>query len=115
MSIPDALELYGLGSQGAYGDVQGDRPNIFDVVGWKKWDAWANYRGWNQVDARRRFCEKAESILASKGFNDLTDPDKARIEREYNDCVNDLRDRGISQEAIAAEKQRIIDEKNHAQ
>lgn len=45
------LELYALFKQATEGDVKGDRPEGFDMVGAAKYDAWDDKRGQSKADA----------------------------------------------------------------
>ncbi len=45
------LELYSLFKQATEGDVKGERPEGFDMVGSAKYDAWEDRRGMPRGDA----------------------------------------------------------------
>ncbi|KAI7854557.1 acyl CoA binding protein-domain-containing protein [Circinella umbellata] len=51
------LELYALYKQAAQGNVDTQRPGIFDVVGRAKWDAWKKLEGLNILEAKHRYVE----------------------------------------------------------
>ncbi|KAI8143286.1 acyl CoA binding protein-domain-containing protein [Fennellomyces sp. T-0311] len=51
------LELYALYKQAAQGNVDTQRPGIFDVVGRAKWDAWKKLEGLNSLEAKHRYVE----------------------------------------------------------
>lgn len=53
-AMPDnatLLELYSLFKQATEGDVKGERPEGFDLVGAAKYDAWEDRRGTSRDDA----------------------------------------------------------------
>ncbi|KAG7474175.1 acyl-CoA-binding domain-containing protein 7 [Solea senegalensis] len=41
----ELLDLYGLYKQATVGDVNTDRPGLFDMKGKAKWDAWDSRKG----------------------------------------------------------------------
>ena len=48
----EALRIYALTQQAQFGDVQGDRPKIWDPIERAKWDAWATTQGMTRTAAR---------------------------------------------------------------
>ncbi|MFK2905701.1 acyl-CoA-binding protein [Dyella ginsengisoli] len=58
------LKLYALFKQGSEGDVQGPQPGFFDFVGTAKYEAWAQLRGIERDEARRRYIALVERLLA---------------------------------------------------
>lgn len=70
MSMKEGLKLYGHGMQGAYGDVKGDRPSMWNIVERSKWDSWDAQRGVKSDDAQKQFLNVAVSILKRKGYSD---------------------------------------------
>jgi acyl-CoA-binding protein len=58
------LKLYALFKQGSDGDVQGPQPGFFDFVGTAKYEAWAQLRGIERDEARRRYIALVERLLA---------------------------------------------------
>lgn len=58
------LKLYALFKQGSEGDVQGPQPGFFDFVGTAKYEAWAQLRGVDRDEARRRYIALVEQLLA---------------------------------------------------
>lgn len=58
------LRLYALFKQGSEGDVQGPQPGFFDFVGTAKYEAWAQLRGVERDEARRRYIALVERLLA---------------------------------------------------
>ncbi|KAJ8659379.1 hypothetical protein O0I10_004741 [Lichtheimia ornata] len=51
------LELYALFKQASTGNVNTQRPGIFDVVGRAKWDAWKQLEGLSTLEAKHRYVE----------------------------------------------------------
>jgi len=56
------LDLYALYKQATVGDVSGDAPGMFDMVGRAKYDAWAKRRGMSPDDAKQAYIELVESL-----------------------------------------------------
>ena len=102
-----ALKIYGYGRQGAFGDVQGERPSMFDIAGQFKWDAWNERKGMPREEAQRKFLELVEPLLKENGIS-LADPHQKDIEDKYEKCVEHLKDIGISAEVIEQAKQRQL-------
>lgn len=51
------LELYAYYKQVSQGDIDAQRPGIFDVVGRAKWDAWKKLEGTSEMEAKYRYVE----------------------------------------------------------
>ncbi|CAO3617256.1 unnamed protein product [Mucor hiemalis] len=51
------LELYAYYKQVSGGDIDTQRPGIFDVVGRAKWDAWKKLEGTSELEAKYRYVE----------------------------------------------------------
>merc|ERR1711934_108750 len=64
LSNDDKLEFYGLFKQAQVGDVNTDRPGIFDPKGKAKWDAWKAKEGMSSDDAKAAYVAKVQE----KGF-----------------------------------------------
>ena len=64
MSNEDKLEFYALFKQGTVGDVNTERPGMFDMKGKAKWDAWEAKKGMSQDDAKAAYVAKVQE----KGF-----------------------------------------------
>ena len=58
------LALYALYKQGSQGDVQGERPGMFDFVGGAKYDAWAELKGTPQERAQEQYIELVDRLQA---------------------------------------------------
>ncbi len=58
------LELYALYKQGSAGECTGKRPGMLDPVGRAKYDAWKKLAGTPQDEARQRYIDLVEKLLA---------------------------------------------------
>ena len=56
------LEVYALYKQGFIGDVNTDRPGMFDLKGKAKWDAWAAKKGTPKEEAQAAYVELVKSL-----------------------------------------------------
>ena len=56
------LKLYALYKQGTKGDVNGNRPGMFDMVGRAKYDAWAKIKGTAMESAMQQYVDLVESL-----------------------------------------------------
>ncbi|XP_057519434.1 acyl-CoA-binding protein [Amaranthus tricolor] len=65
----DLLILYGLYKQATVGDVNTDRPGLFDPKGKAKWDAWKANEGKSQDDAMSNYITKAKQLLEAAGLS----------------------------------------------
>jgi len=62
----DLLKLYAFYKQSTTGDVAGDRPGIFDMVGRAKYDAWAAIKGKSKDDAMKDYVAIVERLKKKK-------------------------------------------------
>jgi diazepam-binding inhibitor (GABA receptor modulating acyl-CoA-binding protein) len=60
------LELYALFKQSTAGDVAGDRPGMFDLVGKAKYDAWSKQKGKTKDAAMQAYVNLVESLKKKK-------------------------------------------------
>jgi len=60
--------LYGLYKQGTAGDVNIDRPGMFDVIGRGKWDAWNEKKGLSKEEAMATYVDLVEKLKAKYGI-----------------------------------------------
>ena len=60
----ELLDLYGLYKQATVGDCNTERPGMFDMKGKAKWDKWNELKGMSQEEARRKYVELANGLLA---------------------------------------------------
>ncbi|KAI8645438.1 acyl-CoA-binding protein [Parasitella parasitica] len=51
----DLLKLYALFKQTTVGDINTNKPGIFDMKGRYKWDAWNELKGKSQEDAQTEY------------------------------------------------------------
>ncbi|KAI9303168.1 acyl CoA binding protein-domain-containing protein [Cunninghamella echinulata] len=58
------LELYSLYKQVSHGNIDTQRPGIFDVVGRAKWDAWKKLEGLTPIEAKHRYVETLLTVCA---------------------------------------------------
>ncbi len=56
------LKLYSLYKQGQEGDVSGDAPGGFDMVGKAKYNAWEALRGTPKEEAQRQYIELVNTL-----------------------------------------------------
>lgn len=54
-SDQEMLKLYAYYKQATAGDVTGDRPGMFDLVGKAKFDAWTELKGKSKDDAMKEY------------------------------------------------------------
>ncbi|CAJ1986587.1 acyl-CoA binding protein [Leishmania donovani] len=57
------LKFYGLFKQATVGDVNTDRPGIFDYAGKAKWDAWSKLKGISLLDAKRMYVSEYKMMV----------------------------------------------------
>ncbi|SAM08997.1 hypothetical protein [Absidia glauca] len=53
----EKLQLYSLYKQVSHGDIDTQRPGIFDVVGRAKWDAWKKLQGLSTLEAKHQYVD----------------------------------------------------------
>ena len=56
------LDLYALYKQATVGDVSGDPPGMFDMVGRAKYEAWTKRKGMSPDDAKQAYIELVDSL-----------------------------------------------------
>uniref|UniRef100_UPI00358FC08D acyl-CoA-binding protein n=1 Tax=Myxine glutinosa TaxID=7769 RepID=UPI00358FC08D len=64
----EMLEIYCLFKQATVGDVNTERPGMFDLKGKAKWDAWEATKGTSKEDAMKAYIEKVEELKAKYGM-----------------------------------------------
>ena len=64
LSNEKKLEIYALYKQGLIGDVNTDRPGMFDMKGKAKWDAWSAKKGTSQEEAQQAYVDLITDLLA---------------------------------------------------
>ena len=66
MSNDQALSLYARFKQVTVGDVNTDRPGIFDQKGRAKWDAWSAYKGTSKDQAMQEYVDLARQYVSEE-------------------------------------------------
>ncbi|XP_043965946.1 acyl-CoA-binding protein-like [Gambusia affinis] len=61
-------ELYGLYKQATVGDVNTERPGMFDFTGKAKWDAWNPKKGLSKEAAMAGYVELVEKLKEKYGM-----------------------------------------------
>lgn len=61
----ELLKLYSLYKQATVGDVNIDRPGMFNIKDRKKWDAWNELKGTlTQEEAEQKYIEFVDELIA---------------------------------------------------
>ncbi|KAK0098853.1 hypothetical protein PV326_001419 [Microctonus aethiopoides] len=60
----ELLELYALFKQSTVGDVNVDRPGMFDLKGKAKWDRWNGKKGVSKDEAKKLYIAYTSELLA---------------------------------------------------
>lgn len=61
------LELYALNKQATIGDVNAEKPAMFDFVAAAKFNAWTAKRGMSKEDAQQKYIDFVEGLFKSNG------------------------------------------------
>uniref|UniRef100_A0A3Q3LET9 Acyl-CoA-binding protein n=1 Tax=Mastacembelus armatus TaxID=205130 RepID=A0A3Q3LET9_9TELE len=64
----EVTALYGLYKQATVGDVNIDRPGMFDFIGKTKWDGWAAKKGLSKEEAMAAYVDLVEELKAKYGI-----------------------------------------------
>lgn len=64
----EKLTMYGLFKQAKFGDVNTNRPGIFDMTGRAKWDAWKSREGMDREEAMIMYCEEYLALKDTYNF-----------------------------------------------
>lgn len=56
------LKIYALYKQGTQGDVKGDKPGFFDMVGQAKYKAWEDLKGESTENAQQKYIDLINSL-----------------------------------------------------
>jgi diazepam-binding inhibitor (GABA receptor modulator, acyl-CoA-binding protein) len=56
------LRIYALYKQASSGDAQGKGPDLADIVGRAKWDAWNALKGTSNEDAMQQYVDLIEAL-----------------------------------------------------
>lgn len=57
------LELYALNKQATVGDINIDKPTMFDFVAAAKYNAWTTKKGMAKDDAQEKYIQYVESLF----------------------------------------------------
>ena len=57
------LSLYGLFKQASAGDVSGDTPSMFDMVGKAKYSKWESFKGMAKEDAQSQYIAIVKTLM----------------------------------------------------
>lgn len=63
-STDELLKLYSLYKQATVGDVNTERPGIFNIKDRSKWDAWNKLKGMSQEDAEQEYIKLVDELFA---------------------------------------------------
>ncbi|CAH0390230.1 unnamed protein product [Bemisia tabaci] len=64
----ELLEIYALYKQGTVGDVNTDRPGMFDLKGKAKWDAWNGKKGTSSEAAKQSYVATVQKLIEKYGL-----------------------------------------------
>uniref|UniRef100_U3FZT8 Acyl-CoA-binding protein n=1 Tax=Micrurus fulvius TaxID=8637 RepID=U3FZT8_MICFL len=67
-SDQELLDLYGHFKQVTVGDVNTERPGMFDLKGKAKWDAWNKLKGMSKEDAIKAYIAKVNELKEKYGM-----------------------------------------------
>lgn len=84
-TLSEIIKFYGYGKQAIDGDINEERPGIFDVIEGMKWDAWNAHKGLEQEEAALRFLGMAGKILEVRGNS--IDNARRLLQEDYEACV----------------------------
>jgi diazepam-binding inhibitor (GABA receptor modulator, acyl-CoA-binding protein) len=59
------LTLYSLHKQASVGDVNGDKPGMFDFIAAAKYNAWASKKGLTKDQAMQQYVDLVTSLLSA--------------------------------------------------
>ena len=59
----ELLDLYGWFKQASIGDVNTDRPGMFDLKGKYKWDNWNSRKGASKDEAEKAYIELVQQLM----------------------------------------------------
>jgi diazepam-binding inhibitor (GABA receptor modulating acyl-CoA-binding protein) len=57
------LELYALNKQATIGDVNVDKPALFDFIAAAKYNAWTAKKGMSKEDAQKKYIELVDDLF----------------------------------------------------
>ena len=62
----DDIILYSYYQQANHGDVEGQRPLMFDMIGRARFEAWNKLKGMTSTEAKEQYIHHIENLLSSK-------------------------------------------------
>ncbi|XP_053162416.1 acyl-CoA-binding protein [Hemicordylus capensis] len=65
---PEMLDIYSHFKQASVGDINTERPGMFDFKGKAKWDAWNGLKGMSKEDAMKAYIAKVEELKGKYGM-----------------------------------------------
>jgi acyl-CoA-binding protein len=57
------LELYALNKQATIGDINAEKPKMFDFVGTAKYNAWETKKGMSKEEAMQKYIDLVEKLF----------------------------------------------------
>ena len=87
MGMTRAIEFYGLGMQGFYGDQTAEKPPFYKALELTKWKAWEAYKGYDRKVVMQRWIVMAERLLREYGHQDLIKNQYRPGPNYYSDCI----------------------------
>ncbi|KAI9264448.1 ankyrin repeat-containing domain protein [Sporodiniella umbellata] len=92
LSNDKKLHFYGLFKQSTVGDINIDKPGLFEFVARAKWDAWKGFQGLSFRDARNRYIESVEALRVGWSrqgeYEPILSPEEAAENQEANGLGN---------------------------
>ena len=61
-------EVYALYKQATVGDINTERPGMFDMKGKAKWDAWNSKKGMSQDEAKQNYVDLSKQLKEKHGL-----------------------------------------------
>ncbi|RWS01809.1 putative diazepam binding inhibitor-like protein [Dinothrombium tinctorium] len=65
----ELLELYALFKQATVGDINTERPGLFELKAKAKWDAWNGKKGMPTEEAKLAYITRAKQLIETYGLN----------------------------------------------
>jgi diazepam-binding inhibitor (GABA receptor modulating acyl-CoA-binding protein) len=57
------LSLYSLHKQASVGDVQGEKPGMFDFINLAKYNAWSTRKGMSKEEAMQKYIDEVNKLF----------------------------------------------------
>merc|ERR1712098_267259 len=68
LSNDELKEVYALYKQATVGDINTERPGMFDMKGKAKWDAWNSKKGMSQDEAKQKYVDLSKQLKEKHGL-----------------------------------------------